>query len=216
MTSLRTCQAVLSAALLLMPRASASAGAPAITIELRVLVHVAIEPAALELARTSVAELLRSARIRAEWRECPVIDVACRTDDAAHAIVVRMVPTKLADSPVCGSVSPDGVGGEVIMIFLPCHEDLTRAVRTKAIARSEPSLATLEIGHLLGLTMAHEIGHVLGLAHAPVGVMQARFGTEDFLDLRTSRLAFMLHEQVRMRRVTMVRAGGRVTWGPRI
>jgi hypothetical protein len=95
---------------------------------------------------------------------------------------------------------------DVIMIFVPCHENLVRTVRAKAVARSAPWLATLEIGHLLGLTMAHEVGHVLRLVHAPVGVMQARFDMDAFFALRTSRLAFMPHERLRIREAMLARA----------
>jgi hypothetical protein len=205
----RILSAALAATLLGASGGSASAAVPESTIELRVFAHAAIDAAALHVARTSVTKLLGSAGIRTEWRTCPLDGRACRTERAARSIAVRLVPTRAANSHVCGCVIPDDVDGDVVMFFLPCHEDQARIVRANVVARSEPSLATFEIGHLIGLTMAHEIGHVLGLAHAAEGVMQARFAMEDLRKLRLSELGFIPRERLRMRQAMMVRAHDR-------
>jgi hypothetical protein len=195
----RILPALLAATLLVASGGSASAAAPENTIELRVFAHAAVDATALHVARTLVTKLLGSARIRTEWRTCPLDGAACGTRSAARSIVVRLVPTRVASSHVCGCVIPDDVDGDVVMVFLPCQADQARIVRANVVAQSEPLLATLQIGHLIGLTMAHEIGHVLGLVHAAEGVMQARFGMEDFRKLRQAKLGFITHERLRMR-----------------
>lgn len=198
-------QAILAATPLVTAQSPAPVGAPEIAIELRVFVHAAIEPATLDLAKTLLTEVLESAQIRVDWHQCGKSDAACGTDDAARAVIVRVLPAKLTDGHVCALANPGTAEGDVIMVFLPCHQDLVRTLRSKAVARSHPHLATLAIGRLLGLTIAHEIGHVLGLPHAPVGVMQARFDLGDLLDLGSSRLTFRPHEQLQMRQALPTR-----------
>ncbi len=199
---------LVAAALLVAPRGSESAAVPEIPIDLRVFVHAAIEPAMLDLARRSATELLGFAGLQVEWDQCRVRYAECRAQDAARAITVRVVQRSLTDSHVCGGTRGDAVDGDVILVFLACHDELARTLgRTAA--------ATLQVGDLLGLTVAHEVGHVLGLAHGAVGVMQARFDMNAFLDLCTSRLAFMPHEQLQMRQAMLVRARDTMAWARR-
>jgi hypothetical protein len=195
MTTLPILHALFTAALSAAP-SGAAAAAPDTSIELRVSVHAAIDAATLDLARRSTTDLLRPAGIRLDWLQCSVGGGAC---DTADTVVVRVVATGAIDRHVCGGANPESADGGVIMIYVPCLRDVIRTVRAKLVAQSEPRLTTLEVGHLLGLTIAHEIGHVLGLTHAPAGVMQARFDLTDFLDLRMARLAFTSSERVRMR-----------------
>jgi len=186
MTPLSFLRALLTAALIATPH-DAAAAEPDRSMELRVLVHAAIDQATLDLAKTSTAELLRPAGIRVDWRHCQTSGAAC---DVVQTVIIRVVGTGPTDRRLCGGANPESPEGGVIVIYLPCHRDVIRAVRAKVAAQSEPRLATLEIGHVIGLTMAHEIGHVLGLPHAAAGVMQARFDMTDLLELRMSRLAF--------------------------
>jgi hypothetical protein len=72
-------------------------------------------------------------------------------------------------------------------------------MRSGVAGRSTPALATLEVGHLIGLTVAHEVGHALGLSHARSGVMKARPSIDDVVALRGARLTFRLSEATRMR-----------------
>jgi hypothetical protein len=209
MTAFRILQALLAATLLVTPRGAALASAAKMPMDLQVFLHAAIDAATLDLATASATELLGVAGIRVDWRQCLASGAGCRSEDASGAVVVRVLAVGPADRDVCGGASPESPDGDVIMVYLPCHQAAARAVRVKLAAGSDPRLATLEIGHLLGLTMAHEIGHVLGLAHASGGVMQARFDMVDFLDLRMSRLAFTKRERLWMRQAMLARAGSR-------
>ena len=204
----RSLHPLLAVVLLAAPRPMSSTPAPEIAIEMRVVAHAPVEPRVLSLARATTTTLVETTGVRVAWRECPAADVACASHPGNGGVVVRLVSSRLSNPRVCGGVIPAGADGQVMLIFLTCHERLMETVRTMAAARSEPPLATLEIGHLLGLTMAHELGHVLGLAHAPAGVMRARFDIADFRALRTSSLAFRSHEQRWMRQAMLARRGG--------
>jgi hypothetical protein len=202
-----TCRVFLAALLAAPPPAPAAAADD--TIELRVVAHAAVEPRALRLARATVGDLLEPAGARVAWRDCPAEDTGCVGTGGDDAIVVRVVPTRPSTQRLCGGVVA-GPRGPVILVFLSCHERLVETLRTRAGARSEPSLATLEIGHLLGLTVAHELGHVLGLAHGPGGVMRRRFDIADIVALRSAGLDFRPAERQRIRQVLLARAARRI------
>jgi hypothetical protein len=216
MTALRIFLALLATALIVTPRGAAWASAATIPMDLQVFLHATIDATTLDLATASATELLGAAGIRVDWRQCRASSAACRSEDTSRAVVLRVLAIGPTDRHVCGGASRKSADGDVITIYLPCHQEVVRAVRVKPAAQSDPRLTTLEIGHLLGLTMAHEIGHVLGLAHASVGVMQARFDMADFLDLRMSRLAFSSSERLRLRQTMEARVVDRIPkpgWG---
>jgi hypothetical protein len=193
-----------TAVLIVAPHVSAAV-VPEMALELPVQVYAALDSATLDLVRTSTMDHLRPAGIHVAWRHCRSGADACRPAPAARAVTVRVVGLSAADINRCGGAYPDSVDGDVVMIYLPCHRDAIRTLRTKLPARADPWLATLEVGHLIGLTVAHEIGHVLGLTHAQTGIMQPRFDLADFLELRLSRLAFTARERLLMRQSMLAR-----------
>jgi predicted Zn-dependent protease len=81
---------------------------------------------------------------------------------------------------------------------MPRLSDLVRTIHTSPGGRSDPRLSSVDLGHILGLTMAHEIGHILGLDHARSGVMKAAPDVSDLLQLQDSRLMFLPSEVTRM------------------
>ena len=97
-----------------------------------------------------------------------------------------------------------------MLIYMPRLFDLVRTVRTSPGGRSDPRLAGVELGHLLGLTMAHEVGHILGLDHARSGVMKRAPDVGDLLQLRESRLQFHPSEIARLRVGLLARSERRV------
>jgi hypothetical protein len=185
------------------PPTADTGGANGDIIRLYVSVSPGIDAATVKLAKAIATELLKSAGIQSEWQD----------DDATGPgggrgvlrIDVRLLPHRKATQPdVSGEVAHDArTGAPTVLVYMPRIADLVRAMRTSTAGRSHPALATVELGHLAGLTIAHELGHILGLPHAPSGVMKARPGMDEVVKLRASQLRFLPPDAARMRQ-TMV------------
>jgi predicted aspartyl protease len=179
--------------------APAADARPGVAVQLRVFPHAAVDSPTLERTRETVTALLASAGVRLEWRDCPMADPSCGGEAPAGAIIVRLLPSRLTGGHVFGKTAYHLDRGATVLVFVPRAFDLAQTVRLSPVGRSNPALATLEVGHVLGLTMAHEVGHALGLRHAASGVMKARFAIEDIVALRASRLTFTRGEGASMR-----------------
>jgi hypothetical protein len=177
------------------------------TVHLRVFTHASVDAPTWDLAKTTAGQLLASARIAPEWRNCDP-DGACGQPGAAIQVIVLLMPVaKMARADVSAEVVRDPLARTAtVFVYLPNLAETVRTVRESTAARSDPSLATLQLGHLVGLAIAHEVGHAFGLPHARSGVMKARLATNDLLALRASRLAFTSKNTSALRQTLMARA----------
>jgi hypothetical protein len=191
---------------------SLDAGRPnAETVRLQAFVYPGTDPRFVTLAQTTARQLLESAGIESEWDDGAQPDGALST----VRVVVHLLPRRKDSRPdVSGEVALDArTRAPVVLLYMPRLADLARAIRTSTAARSSPTLATVEPGHLGGLTIAHEVGHILGLPHAQSGVMKEAPGIDDVLKLRALRLSFAPSEARRMREATAALASQAVAAG---
>jgi hypothetical protein len=85
--------------------------------------------------------------------------------------------------PIASRTAPE-ISGEVVrepatnhpsvLVFVPRNVEVTQKIRQSPAGRSNPRLATLAPGHLVGLTIAHEVGHYLGLSHTSLAKGEPR------------------------------------------
>ena len=171
------------------------------TVELRYGIRTGLDAVNLRLAEAHhehASGLGRHLRRVARLRRRPVREwrLPCRHPRAPDA-GARRWPT--GRSPAKSSAI-SGQGWRRSLVYVPRVVELSSDdPGSGRDARSHPALATLDVGHLIGLTIAHEVGHGLGLKHASAGVMKARPSLNEVIALRTSTLVFRENEAARMR-----------------
>ena len=170
-----------------------------VELDLRVIAHATLDAADLDRASETLRKLLASAGIPSRWRDCS--GAACSADLGSVAIDVLLLPmTKLSDRDVHGEVTRDAITGvPTVLIYVPPIAERVRAIHSRLDGRSNPALATMQTGHLVGAAIAHEVGHALGLRHGAIGVMKGRLTLDDALALRASRLLFTASESATIR-----------------
>lgn len=204
----RNVSAVVLALLFAATRAAAAPDSP--TVDLRFGARAPLDDEGLRLAQVTAAALLETAGIRVACKPCLV--ASCPADTTADVVLVQLLSVlKMTDREVSGETVRDQRSGLVtVLIYVPRIAELAAEVRGSSAGRSNPALASLEVAHLVGLTIAHEVGHGLGLSHARSGVMKARPSLDEIAALRASRLVFRDSEAARMRLTLLAETEGQM------
>jgi hypothetical protein len=165
-----------------------------------------LDAATLQRSQRVADELLTRARVQPSWAESALAENPDASDPGEVRIL--LLPARKASTPdVSGEVAEDRrTRLSTILIYMPRLSDLVRTLHTRPDSRSDPRLSTVDLAHVLGLTMAHEIGHILGLDHARSGVMKAAPDMSDLRQLLDSRLMFQPREVARMGLTLQARA----------
>lgn len=167
------------------------ANAGAGTVELQVAAFKSIDDAGLALAKRTAQRLLARVCVGVSWTDSTTPS-ACSNGSERGPVRVQLLPmASNIDASRTGLVARDArTHDPVIVVYMARIRAIVLDAQRNMEGRAHPLLANLEVGHVLGLVIAHELGHVLGLAHAPRGVMKASPDLADLVALRSAGLVF--------------------------
>lgn len=175
-------------------------GAPRAVVDLRVYTYGVLEPAQIEEARQLGQGLLEAAGVQVQWRLCGGPGDECHGAlTSTRTVFVHVLGRRNPATPwVSGDAMPASTGTRIAWVYVPQLADMVETFRRLGIRRAVPQLTTLTIGHLVGLTLAHEVGHTLGLRHSPSGIMRSQLDIAEVVAARNQLLAFKPLERERM------------------
>lgn len=138
-----------------------------------------------ELVQTKVtaAQILGRAGVALRWIQCSPVP------ESSALLVECGLPLRLGSFQVLIKENADGSRTHALAATAPGSSILAVFYRN---SRDLAQIGDLPTGLVLGRALIHELGHnVFGEQHhATTGIMKARFGPDDFYDMRRGWLVF--------------------------
>ena len=171
------------------------------TITVQIYNYAQASPAVLKEAEREAGRILNEAGLRAVWLECPVGPSTagpqgpCQKAPEAADLRLRVLGAPLTNK------------FEYTVVGFTVHPVLASVYYEYAVRRGKTDDAEFEVPKILGCAIAHELGHLLlgTNSHSDSGIMQPRWGPNQFRQLMIGNLVFttdqskLMREQARTR-----------------
>jgi hypothetical protein len=168
---------------------------PSVTITVQVYNYSQASPAILSKAEREADRILSKAGLQLVWLKCPVGPSAagsqglCQKTPEATDLRLRILA-----APIKNKVQDPIFGFTVHPVLASVYYDY-------AARRAKSDDGEFEAPILLGCVIAHELGHLLlgTNSHSSKGIMQGRWGSNQFRQLVTGSLIFTTTQAQLMR-----------------
>ena len=173
------------------------------TITVQIYNYSLASPTVLVGAEREAGRILGMAGLRAVWLECPVVPFTPgprgHCEKAPEATDLRL---RVLGAPLTNKFQDTVFGFSV-------HPVLASVYYEYAARRAKSDDADFEAPIILGCAIAHELGHLLlgTNSHSDSGIMQPRWGPNQFRQLMIGNLVFTTEESKLMQEQARTRMG---------